>query len=172
VFVSSWSRPCAVAFSNFVRMRHNWDVTALPVYSQAGGNKEFSVRYHSLDVCLVARSFLEGEGDGDVISLQREEIPRQILQGSLRTVFSPSTFAQALFMLVNTSTNTPILQHFITSSPLHGVICSYSDPVPSSSFAQYRHTVGHASTAHKAPSSNHCHCWLLTTHFGVSASFL
>jgi hypothetical protein len=83
--------------------------------------------------------------------------PRQILQGS----FQPAPSPQAFFILVNTSTNTPILQHFITSSALHGVICSYSNPVPASSFAQYRHTVGHASTSHKPPSSKHRHCRLI-----------
>lgn len=109
----------------------------MPVYSQAVENKEFSVRSHSLDVCSAVRLFLEGEGDGDVMSLQREEIPRQILEltctGVPRAVFH-GTFAAAqvkvsFFILINTSTNTPILQHFITSSLLHGVICSYSNPV-------------------------------------------
>jgi hypothetical protein len=86
--------------------------------------------------------------------------PWQIFTGVPCVVFQ-GTFAQAYFILVNASTNFPILQHFITASPLHGVICSYSNPVPSSSFAQYCHTVKHASTSHKAPSSKHRHCQLM-----------
>jgi hypothetical protein len=89
----------------------------------------------------------EGEGDGDVMSLQREEIPRQILElivglnvATINLYRGPSrrlsrhlrAAAQvkaSFFILINTSTNTPILQHFTTSSLLHGVICSYSNPV-------------------------------------------
>jgi hypothetical protein len=40
----------------------------MPVYSQAVENKEFSVRSHSLGVYSSVRLFLEGEGDGDVMS--------------------------------------------------------------------------------------------------------
>ena len=131
----------------------------MPVYSQAGGNKEFSVRYHSLDVCSVARSFLDGEGDG-AISSQREEIPRQILQGSLLAPSSRPHLRAGLLHACQYINQYPILQHFITSSPLHGV--TYSSQiqcllVPSRSIVMLSST----RPPHKAPSSKPRHCRLI-----------
>jgi hypothetical protein len=179
VFVSSWSPLARSHFRTLSELRHSWDTTAMPVYSQAVENKEFSVRSHSLDVCSAVRLFLEGRGREMEMSClcNAKKSPRQIfeltLQGSLAPSFTHlragQTFLLHSYQYINQYSNTPALHYFITPSRGNLLVLQSS---PFSSFAQNRYTVKHASTSHKVPSSKHRHCWLIDSALRSISIFL
>ena len=181
MFVSSWSPLARSHFRTLSELRHSWDTTAMPVYSQAVENKEFSVRSHSLDVCSAVRLFLEGRGGRwrcHVFATRRNPTtdfrtnlyrgPSRCLSRHLRSGAGQS-FLLHSYQYINQYSNTPALHYFITPSRGNLLVLQSS---PFSSFAQNRYTVKHASTPHKVPSSKHRHCWLIDSALRSISIFL
>jgi len=165
--------PCAVAFSNFVRIEAQLGGTRQRCQYIARLEEIRSSRFDTIPWMYVrwhVRFWMGREMEMSYLCNAKKS-PGRFCRGPSHRLLGQHLRAGLLHarQYINQYSNTPALHHFIIPSRGNLLV---SNPVRS--FARYHHAVKHASTSQstKHQARSPVTAGSLTTHFGVSASFL